>query len=444
MQMNGSPAGAAAMTATSSSRPKTSHTTIERRYRTNLNARIQSLRMAVPALRVLEDRDSTDGKKIKRALKGGITVQGVPGATGIMTPGEGGTVIDVIDERGYVDGVKVARKCSKANVLGKAVEYIKVLKRREHRLRAEHAGLKTLVSGLVGGPALLREWEREWKERFGGEERDELGADEIANNDAEDEDSDEEDDDEEGESGRKRKRGKVASPAAGGGAKKDKKSPGAPQPTSETATAPAKRKRGRPRKVAVPVPPTSTSNIALQHPSASQDVNMLATPQQQPYQSTGAPQQYLLATFALFSFFNSPLTSSYTHSRHQDHHRPGVVLNPHPPLVYAPEIVAGLTAEHQIPHLGGAYGARNWAFGEYAQVFQLAVSVLVLLSMVMSWLKVLPTRGEGNRSWLSSALGIRSKMLELKPSGSGGHNWLHIGGRIILKGKFDFLIYVWC
>jgi len=170
---------------------------------------------------------------------------------------------------------------------------------------------------------------------------------------------------------------------------------------------------------------------------------MLATPQQQPYQSTGAPQQYLLATFALFSFFNSPLTSSYSHSRHQDHHRPGVVLNPHPPLVYAPEIVAGLTAEHQAQHLGGAYGARNWAFSEYAQVFQLAVSVLLLYSMIMSWLKVLPTRGEGNGSWLSSALGIRSKVLGLKPSGSGGHkshDWLHIGGQIILKGKFDFLI----
>ena len=37
-------------------RPKTSHITIERRYRTNINARIQSLRMAVPALRVLEGR----------------------------------------------------------------------------------------------------------------------------------------------------------------------------------------------------------------------------------------------------------------------------------------------------------------------------------------------------------------------------------------------------
>jgi len=31
---------------------------------------------------------------------------------------------DVVDERGFVDGVKVARKVSKANVLGKAAEYI--------------------------------------------------------------------------------------------------------------------------------------------------------------------------------------------------------------------------------------------------------------------------------------------------------------------------------
>jgi Helix-loop-helix DNA-binding domain len=80
-------------------RPKTSHTTIERRYRTNLNARIQSLRQAVPALRVLEDK----GKPRK----------------------DSDGPVDVVDERGFVDGVKVARKCSKANVLGKAVEYIR-------------------------------------------------------------------------------------------------------------------------------------------------------------------------------------------------------------------------------------------------------------------------------------------------------------------------------
>ena len=48
-----------------------------------------------------------------------------------------------------------------------------VLKRRENRLKREQAGLRSLISGLVGGPALLREWEREWLSRFGGPERDE-------------------------------------------------------------------------------------------------------------------------------------------------------------------------------------------------------------------------------------------------------------------------------
>ena len=77
-------------------RPKTSHTTIERRYRTNLNARITGLRQAVPALRVLELKD-----------------------------GQPSPYNDVVDARGFVDGVKVARKMSKANILGKATEYIR-------------------------------------------------------------------------------------------------------------------------------------------------------------------------------------------------------------------------------------------------------------------------------------------------------------------------------
>ena len=82
---------------TASGRIKTPHTTIERRYRTNLNARIQALKNAVPALRVVEARKTK----------------------GVEDPS------DVVDNRGFVDGVKVARKSSKANVLGKAVEYIR-------------------------------------------------------------------------------------------------------------------------------------------------------------------------------------------------------------------------------------------------------------------------------------------------------------------------------
>lgn len=94
-------------------RPKTSHTTIERRYRTNLNARIQSLRQAVPALRVLEEKN-------KKGKKEGES--------------EGGekSYLDIVDERGFADGVKVARKGSKANVLGKAVEYIRCVLVLDH------------------------------------------------------------------------------------------------------------------------------------------------------------------------------------------------------------------------------------------------------------------------------------------------------------------------
>lgn len=82
-------------------RAKTSHTTIERRYRTNLNARITGLKQAVPALRVLEPKSASEGYH------------------------------DVVDSRGFVDGVKVARKMSKANILGKATEYIRYALRND-------------------------------------------------------------------------------------------------------------------------------------------------------------------------------------------------------------------------------------------------------------------------------------------------------------------------
>lgn len=120
-----------------------------------------------------------------------------------------------------------------------------------------------------------------------------------------------------------------------------------------------------------------------------------------------------------------------------------MVLN-HPPLAYAPEIVAGLasTADHSTPQVSSVPG---WGFGEYAQAFQLAVSILVLFSMVMSWLKVgVAPRGRNDRSWLPSMLSIRSKVLEIK-EGTGGHkssDWLKLGGQMVVKGKscFFFLI----
>lgn len=163
--------------------------------------------------------------------------------------------------------------------------------------------------------------------------------------------------------------------------------------------------------------------------------------QQQPYKSMEVPQQYLLATFTLF--FHSSLD---IYSCHQDHHHPvGVVPNPHPlPILYTPEITTGLTAKHQVLCLSGTYSAENWVFGKYVQVFQLAVSLsLVLFSMmiIVSWKSYKHKEIMANRLRLSSTFQIRLQVLELK---LGGHKSLncqpHIGGQIILKGKFNFLI----
>lgn len=323
--------------------------------------------MAVPALRVLEDRDSGgSSKKIKKNLKTGILIKSANGAAphggtaacandGALNPyGE----VDMIDERGYVDGVKVARKCSKANVLGKAVEYIRVLKRRELRLRAEQDGLKALVCGLVGGPALLKEWEREWRGRFGGEERDEVPLDSGEGDDEGDEDDEDDDDDDDGEgAGKKRKRAKFEKdllPLS----KKEPKS--ASSVVLNSGGQPEKKKRGRPRKTPLPVPTVPVQSTPLATTSAT----TVSEPRQQ-------SQQYLLAVFVLFSFFNSPVTSPNSHPTNQQSH--GHVLSPSPvPLVYAPEIVSQFN-----PPVVTTVVWRDWV-----QIAHLAVTVLLFISVL--------------------------------------------------------------
>ncbi|KAF8645825.1 hypothetical protein AX16_007548 [Volvariella volvacea WC 439] len=410
-------------TGAKSQRPKTSHTTIERRYRNNLNARIQSLRMAVPALRVLEDREAiasvgSGGKKVRVKVSANAVIRGIkseclPGGAAAGPDGE----VDVIDERGFVDGVKVARKCSKANVLGKAVEYIRVLKRREQRLKAEQSGLKSLISGLVGGPALLREWEREWRERFGGEEKDEV---EGENGDADDEDSDDEDEDEDGDAvGKKRKRAKITTPASNSNTtpatapKKEKEAGAAAKSTSSTKTSaaplpigpdgqPEKRKRGRPRKVVPPPVTTSPTTTApatssTSPPAAAPPPPIVAQPSQlfphmEPFhqqqqqhqemmkQESHGGQQYMLAVFALFSFFNSPLTSPVSSASphtaaagaHQGHAH-----------AHTGTVLSG-TASHVVAV--SASGVVSWR--DYVHVAQLGISVVVLCYIVCGWLGV--------------------------------------------------------
>ncbi|KAG8738310.1 hypothetical protein FRC12_016807 [Ceratobasidium sp. 428] len=214
-------------------RTKTSHTTIERRYRTNLNTRITALRHAVPALRVLD----------KAAF-----------------PNE------QPDEHGLCDGVRPARKASKASVLGKATEYIRVLKRREKRLEGAVGGLKALVR-VLSGEQVVREWEAEWVRVHGGPETDSIGVDGDGNDGEGDGDDDDSDGDEP-----KAKRAKATAALS--------------VPAAAPLAAGEKRKRGRPRKS--PQTETFPQPVVAIAPAPA---------------SSGENGKYLLGVFLFFSFF---------------------------------------------------------------------------------------------------------------------------------------------
>ena len=265
--------------------------------------------------------------------------------------------------------------------------YSRVLKKREARLKREQDGLKSLIAGLVGGPALLKEWEREWRERFGGEEKDEL-EEEGTGGGSDDEDGDGEDSDD--EDGRAKKKAKLAKPA-----KKEKPARPAPVPTPIAAAPavpgipgamPEKRKRGRPRKNPLPpVPPAiqaASTPVALTVPPVFPlDVKMEDSVPQQTAQSTQqAPaQQYLLAAFAFFSVFNNPLaTRSHTYTQpHPEyaHAHQGHVLTPHQPA-YSPPA----SSTRSMPTASG------FGMGEAVQAVHLLVSTLVFFYVIVPWL----------------------------------------------------------
>jgi hypothetical protein len=206
---------------------------------------------------------------------------------------------------------------------------------------------------------LLKEWEHEWKEKFGGEEKDEIEGEE-AEPMSDDEDGDEEGDGEEDE-GRAKKKAKIVKAP-----KKETAKKASALTVGESLAStcvPEKRKRGRPRKVQPPIPSTTSAED-----TSSFILSGELTVQPMMQDSQGQPvQQYLLATFALFSFFNSPLTSSSSSQSHSHSHT-GSVL--------------GHASVHsQAAVLPYAYGWR-----ELIQAFHLIVSALVFFSIVVPWL----------------------------------------------------------
>jgi hypothetical protein len=99
---------------------KTAHNMIEKRYRTNLNDKIASLRDAVPSLRIMAHRlehQSCD---------------------------------EVDEDAGEEDlgGLAPAHKLNKATILSKATEYIAHLERRNKNLAKENENLRGRVEGF--------------------------------------------------------------------------------------------------------------------------------------------------------------------------------------------------------------------------------------------------------------------------------------------------------
>lgn len=213
-----------------------------------------------------------------------------------------------------------------------------MLKRRENRLRCEQAGLRSLISGLVGGPALLNEWEREWASRFGGPERDEATSDVSDDDGADDGESDEDD-----VSLHPKKRVKIVS----------KKPARDPKPKETiSVVVPEKRKRGRPRKVQ-PVP---DGEAAQQQQPQLQGVTTSAVPVQ--------TTQYLLAVFVFFSLFNSPLTS---YSR-------------------TPPTHTGLVLADSGTLLTPALSPSTFCWRELLQAFHLVISGLIFFTILLPFL----------------------------------------------------------
>ncbi|CAG8775225.1 15490_t:CDS:2, partial [Dentiscutata erythropus] len=95
---------------------KVAHNVIERRYRNNINERINDLKNVVPALCHLKNKDD-----------------------------------DVIEE---VDGIPAATKTNKATILRKATEYIVHLKKNNFDLKCENVILKKIIAATPGGTDL--------------------------------------------------------------------------------------------------------------------------------------------------------------------------------------------------------------------------------------------------------------------------------------------------
>lgn len=137
---------------------KVAHNAIERRYRNNINDRIQELKSVVPALYCakVDQKDSKDDND--SVLSGDDD--------------------DDHHQAEIIDGVEVAKKLNKATILRKATEYITFLKHSNEVADRENKILQHILSQLPGGQQVLaqflaqkKEFERAEEQRLARERR---------------------------------------------------------------------------------------------------------------------------------------------------------------------------------------------------------------------------------------------------------------------------------
>ncbi|KAG0165037.1 hypothetical protein DFQ28_009302 [Apophysomyces sp. BC1034] len=113
---------------------KVAHNAIERRYRNNINDRIQELKNVVPALYKAKATSSEDDEE------------------------------DSEEEERIVDGVPVAKKLNKATILHKATEYIEYLKHTNDLVDRENRILEQILAQLPNGAPLLARFQVQKRE----------------------------------------------------------------------------------------------------------------------------------------------------------------------------------------------------------------------------------------------------------------------------------------
>lgn len=130
---------------------KVAHNAIERRYRNNINDRIQELKSVVPALYCakVDQKDSKDDND--SVLSGDDD--------------------DDHHQAEIIDGVEVAKKLNKATILRKATEYITFLKHSNEVADRENKILQHILGQLPGGQQVLAQFLAQKKEFEQAEEQ---------------------------------------------------------------------------------------------------------------------------------------------------------------------------------------------------------------------------------------------------------------------------------